>query len=135
MTDSQKLLSRKMKTHALPASVVAGLLLASFIIFSSGCATKPTPDWNQRVGNFSFDDALRELGPPAGSIQMQDGSKVVDWFLKPGPQLSFGLGTGAYGSSGGMSVGQSVNIPTPGHYLRLTFTPDGKLQRWEKVRY
>jgi hypothetical protein len=123
--------------HPIPriVPITAALLLAFFIPFNPGCATKPTADWNQRVGRFTFDDAVLELGPPATSIRLQDGTMVAEWFLKPGPQISFGLGSGAYGSSGGVSVGQSVAIPTPGHYLRLTFGPDGVLQHWEKVRH
>ena len=123
------------KPHAVLASTLAMLLVACFISFNQGCASKPAQDWNQRVGNFKFDDAVRELGPPVTSIRLEDGSTVAEWFLKPGPQVSFGLGTGMYGSGGGVSVGQSVAIPTPGHYLRLTFGPDGLLQRWEKVRH
>ena len=115
--------------------ITAALLLALSMPFNPGCATKPGPDWNQRIGKFTFDDAVRELGPPVSSIRLEDGTMVAEWFLKPGPQISFGLGSGAYSSAGGVSVGQSVAIPTPGHYLRLTFGTDGQLQHWEKVRH
>jgi len=123
------------KPPALPVWVLVWLTLMSFILANPGCATKPSPDWNQRIGNFTFDDAVRELGPPFSSIRLQDGSTVAEWFLKPGAQFSFGFGTSSYGSGGGVSVGQSVTTPTPGHYLRLEFGPDGQLRRWEKVRH
>lgn len=122
------------KSPRLSVRLLGGLLLALAFVASSGCASKPKPDWNQRVGNFTFEDAVAERGVPVASIPLQDGSRVAEWFLKPGPQFSFGLGTGAYGPSGGVGVSQGVAIPTPGHYLRLVFGPDGKLQRWEKFR-
>jgi hypothetical protein len=114
--------------------IAGGAILAVVLAANPGCASKPRPDWNQRVGSLTFDGAVQELGPPVGSTPLQDGTTVAEWFLKPGPQISFGLGTGVYGRSGGVGVGQSVALPTPGQYLRLVFGPDGKLQRWEKFR-
>lgn len=114
-------------------------LLFSFLLLVSvlavpGCASKPKPDWNQRVGHYTFDEAVQELGPPVGSTLLGDGTRVAEWFLKPGPSISFGLGTGFGGPGGAVGVGQSVALPTPGQYLRLVFGPDGQLQRWEKFR-
>src|SRR3974390_1796076 len=119
---------------ALPACVRTGFLLAALILINPGCASTPKPDWNQRIGNYTFDDAVRELGPPASSIRLQDGSTVTEWLLKCGSQMSFGFGTGAYGGGGAVGVGQTVSAPPKGHFLRLTFGPDGKLQSWEKFK-
>ncbi len=116
--------------------LLAGVLIALFSIALTGCSSKPkAADWNQRIGQYSFDDAVREMGPPFSSTTLQDGGTLAEWFLKPGPQLSFGLGTGMAGSHSAVGVSQGVAIPTPGHYLRLTFGPDHQLQRWEKVRH
>ena len=121
---------------ALPVCVRAGLLLAVVIVLTPGCASTPKPDWDQRVGNFTFDDAVHELGPPASSIRLEDGTTVAEWFLKYGSQMSFGFGTGFYGGGGGaVGVGQTVSTPPKGHFLRLTFGPDGKLRSWEKVKH
>ena len=122
------------KLPGFSAWVLGCLALFFVLVTLPGCASKPRPDWNQRVGHFTFDQAVQELGPPVASTLLQDGSRVAEWFLKPGPQISFGLGTGAYGPHGGVGVGQSVALPTPGQYLRLVFGPDGQLQRWEKFR-
>jgi hypothetical protein len=103
-------------------------------MLNPGCASTPKPDWNQRVGNYTFDDAVRELGPPVSSARLQDGSTVGEWFLKYGSQMSFGFGTGSYGGGSAVGVGTSVTTPPKGHYLRLTFGPDGKLQNWEKFQ-
>lgn len=123
-----------MKTHALGVWVLASLLQAALLVVYTGCASKPQADWNQRIGIFTFDEAVQELGPPAASTRLQDGTMVAEWFLKPGSQVSFGFGTGFYGGGGAVGVGQTVTTPTPGHWLRLIFGPDGKLQRWEKFR-
>lgn len=108
-------------------------LLGAFVIALAGCATKPKTDWNERIGHYTFDQAVQELGPPASSIRLQDGTTVAEWFRKAGPQFSFGVGTG-YGSGPvGVGVGQGVTTPPKGHFLRLTFSPDGQLQRWENI--
>jgi hypothetical protein len=122
--------------HALRACSQWLPLLACLLalVANSGCASKPKPDWDERVGSYTYDDAVRELGPPANSTKLQDGSTVVDWFLKYGSQMSFGFGAGAYGSGGGVGVGQTVTPPPKAHYLRLTFGADNKLQRWEKIK-
>ncbi len=113
----------------------AWLLLAAFVTVIAGCASAPKPDWDQRVGHYSFDQAVQELGPPFSSIRLQDGSTVAEWFLKAGPQFSFGVGTGFGSGPVAVGVGQGVTTPPKGHYLRLTFGPDGQLQRWEKVKH
>ncbi len=122
------------KVAGFAASAGARLLLGLGVMILAGCASTPKPDWNQRVGHFSFEQAVQELGPPVASTPLPDGTRVAEWFLKPGPRISFGLGTGAGGPHGGVSVGQSVALPTPGQYLRLVFSPDSQLQRWEKFR-
>ena len=118
--------------RATQAWALAGFLLAVLAILDAGCASTPKPDWNERIGNYTFDDAVREMGPPSSSTKLQDGSTVAEWFLKYGPQMSFGFGTGMYGPGGGVSVGQTIAPPPRSHFLRLTFGTDGKLQHWEK---
>lgn len=113
---------------------LGSLVVAFALVTIAGCASKPKPDWDQRVGHFTFDQAVQELGPPVGDTLLGDGTRVAEWFLKPGPNISFGLGTGAYGPHGGVGVGQSVALPTKGQYLRLVFSPEGQLQHWEKFK-
>ena len=118
--------------RAIRVCSLSGLLLGVLVMFNPGCASTPKPDWNSRIGNYTFDDAVRELGPPASSTKLQDGTTVAEWFLKYGAQMSFGFGTGMYGPGGGVGVGQTISPPPKAHFLRLNFGPDGQLQRWEK---
>ena len=123
-------------TRASRVCFRSGFLLATLglLIFNAGCASTPKPDWNQRIGNYTFDDTVREMGPPVASTRLQDGSTVAEWFLKYGAQMSFGFGTSTYGGGAGVGVGQSITPPPKAHYLRLIFGPDGKLQSWEKFQ-
>ena len=124
-----------MKTlHALPVWASAWLCLAALLMLGFGCASKPKVDWNQRIGHYTFDDAVRELGPPVASTKLQDDTVVAEWFLKYGSHVSFGFGTGFGGPGGAVGVGQTITPPPKGHFLRLTFGPDGQLQRWEKFQ-
>ncbi|MBI2947133.1 MAG: hypothetical protein HYY23_05770 [Verrucomicrobia bacterium] len=100
-----------------------------------GCASTPKADWNSRIGNYTYDQAVLEMGPPNKSTKLTDGTTVADWFIKPSSGLSFGVGTGFYGRHSAVSVGQSIGTSPSGSYWRLTFAPDGKLSQWERVRH
>jgi len=117
--------------RALRVLALAGLLPGVLAMLDAGCASTPKPDWNERIGNYTLDDAVRELGRPVSSTKLQDGTNVAEWLLKFGSQ-SFGYGTGRYGPGGGASMGTTFTPPTQSQFLRLTFGTDGKLQRWNK---
>src|ERR1043165_140784 len=108
-------------------------LLAGWMLF--GCASAPKVDWNSRVGVFSYDQAVAEMGPPDKSTQLSEGSTVAEWFIKHNSSMSFGVGTGFYGGGTAVGVGQSFGTSPSGQYLRLSFGADGKLTRWERVRH
>jgi len=108
-------------------------LLASCLL--AGCASTSKVDWESRVGNFSYDQAVAEKGPPDKSAKLSDGSTVAEWFIKRNSSVAFGVGTGFYSSGSSVGVGQTVGTSPSGQYLRLTFGTDGKLTRWERVRH
>src|SRR5215472_5118713 len=122
------------KLNTLPLWLLVWLGLTCLVWLTPGCASTPKVDWDQRIGKLTFDDAVRELGPPVASTRLQDGSQVAEWFLKHASQMSFGFGMGGYGPSGGVGVGQTVTPPPKAYYLRLTFGIDGRLERWEKIK-
>jgi hypothetical protein len=107
-------------------------LMSSWLV--AGCASTPKADWNSRIGNFTYDQAVTEMGPPDKSTRLSDGVTVAEWFIKHNSNISFGVGTGFYGSGTGVGVGQAVGTSTSGQYLDLTFGTDGKLAKWQKIR-
>ena len=111
------------------------LLLLAAVVVLTGCSSTPKVDWNTRIGNYTYDQAVAEKGPPDKSAKLTDGSTVAEWYIKPSSSMSFGVGTGYYSRGSSVAVGQSVGSSPSGQYLRLTFAPDGKLTKWERVRH
>ncbi|MGE3309633.1 MAG: hypothetical protein AB7O66_06660 [Limisphaerales bacterium] len=108
-------------------------------VLGSGCAT-PKVDWTSRIGTYTYDDAVRELGPPNKSAKLSDNSMVADWLTGRGMRTAtaYGFGAGGYGYGrygyGYMGPQMIVMDPaTPDRYLRLSFDPDGKLASWKRV--
>jgi hypothetical protein len=100
-----------------------------------GCATKKHGiDWQTRVGSYTYDQAVSEMGPPDKESKLSEGTRVSEWHLKErgGMNLSFGLGS--YSRYSGVGVGQDIGTFGGGHdYLRLVFRPDGILKSSERV--
>jgi hypothetical protein len=106
-------------------------LLAATVILFVGCATQRT-DWNARIGAFTFDQAVVELGPPDKQQKLTDGQTVVEWVSRSSSGSSVSIGTGFYGYPGGVGVMQTTG---PSYYeskLRLTFTTNNVLAKWSK---
>lgn len=119
------------------------LLLIVLTLLAGGCAsgTKATIqdiDWGSRIGTYTYEEALTELGEPNVIGESAEG-RIAEWVLRQSPAVSFGFGfgTGSYGhhSSTGVGVGTSVSPPPGGEYLQLKFDKNGKLSGWTKVRY
>ena len=131
-----------MKTNLL--LTLSGLLLAmAGCASSSGSKTSAKPDpkainWSERVGNYTYQQALADLGKPTVTGESADGS-IAEWRLSHSPQVSFGLGvgSGSYGRSSavGVGVGTTMTPPPHGEYLRLQFDKEGKLKEWSRVKY
>jgi hypothetical protein len=131
--------------------VLLGVALASGCA-SSSSSTTPKPakaakpvkvdpkkvNWSERIGTYTLDQALVELGKPAMMGESSAG-KTAEWVLRRSPQMSFGFGVGggSYGSGGGVGVGVGSGISPPPHgeNLRLIFDAEGKLKEWTKVKY
>lgn len=125
------------------------LLLLAASLALAGCASsaktdKPakvdprTINWSERVGIYTYDQALAELGRPMVTGESSEG-RTAEWVLRRSPQMSFGFGVGggSFGSHSGVGVGvgSSVSPPPHGENLRLIFDRDGKLKEWSKVKY
>ena len=107
---------------------MAAALTAAALLTTTGCKTAPKVDWNSRVGNYTFDQAIAEMGPPDKSSQLSDGSLVAEWITsRPSGGLSFGFGTGYSSGNAAVGVGQTVYSGGSQKFLRLTFGADGRL--------
>lgn len=110
--------------------IISLALLAAFTLI--GCSTTPKVDWPARVGNFSYDQAVLELGPPDKIAKLDNGIVVAEWVTQSpqaaGPSGAYLARPGYYG---GVGPGYA---PTyfPAWHLRLNFGADGKLTAWKK---
>ena len=117
-------------------------LLLTISIGMVGCASRPKIDpninWSERIGNYTYEHAMAELGPPAVVGESAEG-RSADWIVKRSPNMSFGFGVGggSYGShvGTGVGVGTTVSPPPRGEYLHLSFDAQGKLKSWSKVKH
>jgi hypothetical protein len=118
------------RTHCFLCAIVA---LVGWLV--AGCATKKV-DWNNRVGSYTYDQAVADMGPPDKQATLSDGKTVAEWITHRagGGGLSFGVGGASFGSHTGVGVGvsQSVGIGGSDRVLRLVFGTDGKLVSWSK---
>src|SRR5687768_13455237 len=98
------------------------LLLTTLLLVA--CATKKI-DWATRLDNYTYDQAVVELGPPDKSARLSDGTTIAEWYQRrQGP--SVGLGVGVWQAP----VGVGIGVPVSGsdvRVLRLTFDPSGVL--------
>src|SRR5262245_20080627 len=63
--------------------------LCGLWVWMAGCATAPKIDWNSRIGTYTHDQAILELGPPDRAATLTDGSKVVEWLTSRGRTYGF----------------------------------------------
>lgn len=107
-------------------------ILALAVAFIVGCATARPVDWNDRVGTYTFDQAVTELGPPDKQAALSNGKTVASWITHRYGGTSFSVGTGFYGGNTGFGVGQTVGTGYPDRVLTLTFGTNNVLTAWSK---
>ena len=108
-------------------------IVFSLLLFA-GCATTPKINWQARVGVYTYDQAVRDYGPPDKQAKLQDGTVVAEWITAHGyaygyiePGFYYGRHWGYYGPI------TYTQTRIPDYILRLTFTPDGRLSAWKNV--
>lgn len=104
----------------LMALIVAVAVLA-------GCVSKPAIDWETRIGESTYDDVVRELGPPEKETTLSDGSRVGDWLVGRGP-----VSTSFHTFPDGRTT-HGISHQFPDRLIRLTFGQDGRLSAWKRV--
>ena len=116
--------------------VLLGITLVGGTVAMTGCATGPTIDWESRIGNYTYDEAVLEYGPPDKKETLSDGTIVAEWLVRKGHYHGHVTGFGGYTYSHRYPRLHSYHaVPTPDRYLRLKFGPDGKLQSHRRVSH
>jgi hypothetical protein len=130
-----------MKTNQVFGLLFGRVVPGLFVVFLVGCATAPKIDWASRVGNYTYDQAVLELGPPDKSAKLTDGTTVAEWLTARGGSGGYSGIDYGYGPYYGRwpyhyygPVYHYYESPSPDYYLRLTFGPDGKLKDWKRIR-
>jgi len=106
------------------------LALAAALIV--GCQTTKPIDWQSRVGTYTFDQAVTELGPPDKQTTLSDGKLVAQWITHRYGGSSFSVGTGFYTGPVGVGVGQTTGSAYPDRILTLTFGTNQVLAAFSK---
>jgi hypothetical protein len=81
-------------------------------------------------GNYTYDEAVTELGPPDKMAHLTDGKVVADWITHYNTGSTVFVGGGGYPGQVGM-----VQTVGPNNYvdiLRLTFDTHHVLCAWVK---
>lgn len=105
----------------------------SLFLLVAGCATSGKTDWPGRVGNFTYDNAVKELGPPDKTEALADGVRVADWFVTRRGGMTVSLGLASFGSNTAVGTGTTLGTVGGRPTLRLTFGADGKLQSAQEL--
>ncbi len=104
------------------------VIFALLTVLFAGCITRI--DWNSRVGNYTYDQAVVEFGPPDKTARLTDGKLVADWITRYHNGGSVYVSGGYYPGSVGV-----VTAYPPSTYvniLRLIFNTNNVLCAWSK---
>lgn len=105
------------------------LTLAALIL--AGCATHRV-DWQSRVGNYTYDQAVIELGPPDKQAKLTDGRNVAEWISRySSGGMTTAIGSGFNNGYGGVSIIQSGPVYRE-NKLRLIFSTNNVLTSWSR---
>ena len=115
---------------AAKLSFLAILALAGALMV--GCKTTKPIDWNSRVGIYTFDQAVTEMGPPDKQTTLSNGKLVAQWVTHRNGGSSFSVGTGFYTGGVGVGVGQTTGSAYPDRILTLTFGTNQVLAAYSK---
>jgi hypothetical protein len=120
-----------MKSH-LTARFAMLIVLALALGLFAGCKSTPPVDWNARVGTYTFDQAVAELGPPDRQNKLSDDKTVAQWITHRNSGTGFSVGSGFGSGPVGVGASQSVSPSYQELILTLTFQTNHVLSAWSK---
>jgi hypothetical protein len=108
------------------------LPVISFLFaFLAGCTTTPPIDWNSRVGLYTYQQAVADLGRPNRQAKLSDGTTVYKWSAQPAVNPNLNTGMSYYGSTG-FTSNQTASPGVNDQMLQLTFDTNGVLTAWSQ---
>ena len=106
-------------------------LLPAITLLLAACSTTPKVDWDARIGTYTYDMAVAELGRPDRTTDLPGGAVTVEWIRQRGRAVqSAGLAITRYEPEEG--PGRNPGGTIPDQTFQLTFAPDGKLLDWNR---
>lgn len=106
-------------------------MLAIAITLFAGCATNRV-DWSSRIGHYTSDQAIIDMGPPDKTAVLSDGRKVYEWVSRYNNNSNVAVATGFGGYPGSVGFIQTTGPQYYESKLRLTFTTNNVLSAWSK---
>jgi hypothetical protein len=122
------------------ARYLPALCLLTLALLWAGCSSTKAL-WNSRIGVYTFDQAVMELGPPDKAATLKDGTMVAEWLTRRGRPGGFYGPYDYYYHPPPYSLRYRYHWgpplyyydpPSPDYFLRLTFAADGRLQAWQR---
>src|ERR1700722_2374401 len=100
----------------------------------TGCGTPPV-NWESRVGNYTYAQAEAEFGKPAKVTTLEDGGIFAEWIRRQNVRNPAPTGLDNAPRVGGVDQPSSPTAyqDVKTEYLDLTFAPNGKLSKSERV--
>jgi hypothetical protein len=110
--------------------ILRSLVIMMVVFVLAGCATPI--NWQARVGIYTYDQAVMNYGPPDSSTKLSDGTTVAQWMTQRGQEI---VSQGPYfygpGYVGPVWSGYTTSY-FPARFLRLSFSPGGKLTAYKE---
>ena len=108
------------------AGLVCGALLG---LIGAGCQALQQVDWDGRIGQFSYEQAVAELGQPTGETKLPGGMRRAEWITNTGSSMGRALvGAGTQrGTTGVVPLDPTEIHRLRDRYLRLTFDKSSQL--------
>lgn len=113
---------------------VSGVAVLAFLLplwlLLGGCQNKGAILWDGRVGTYTYDQAIIELGPPDKEATTSEGVTVSQWLVSRSRIFLRNPGFFYWSPMGG-AMGDVSS--TPDVFLQLSFGKDRRLTAWKKV--